>query len=55
LHAPEEFNGNGIGLAIVRRLVRRNSGEAWAEAEPGVGATFYFSLPSAETGYEGNR
>ena len=55
LHAPEEFHGNGIGLAIVRRSVRRNSGEAWAEAEPGGGATFYFSLPPAETESEVNR
>ena len=47
LHSAEKFDGNGIGLAIVQRLVRKNSGEAWAEARPGVGATFYFSLPSA--------
>lgn len=46
LHTPEEFAGNGIGLAIVQRLVRRHSGEAWVEAEPGAGATFYFSLPA---------
>ena len=50
LHTSEEFSGNGIGLAIVQRLVRRNSGEAWAEAEADVGATFSFSLPLAKNG-----
>ncbi len=47
LHTPEEFEGNGIGLAIVQRLVRRQSGEVWTEAKPGEGASFYFSLPFA--------
>lgn len=46
LHDPREYAGNGMGLMAVKRVVERHGGKAWAEGEPGKGATFYFTLPS---------
>jgi light-regulated signal transduction histidine kinase (bacteriophytochrome) len=55
LHEQTEFEGSGVGLAIVHRIISKHGGRIWAKAKEGEGATFYFTLPNSPKHFEASQ